>query len=86
MVVADLEAFAPLATNHFALTGGVAGIFERKGGGGRWVTQYQTEDSHKFSPADYCLFAKKRLTKGGGRHLGTPFPRPSLSHAPVLLR
>ena len=50
--MADLEAFAPLATNHFALTGGVAGIFERKGGGGRWVTQYQTEDSHKFSPAD----------------------------------
>ena len=34
MVVADLEAFAPLATSHFALTGGVAGIFERKGGGG----------------------------------------------------
>ena len=34
MVVADLEAFAPLATDHFALTGVVAGIFEGKWGGG----------------------------------------------------
>ena len=50
MVVADLEAFAPLATDHFAPTGVVAGIFEGKWGEGGF-TLCQTEDSHKFSPA-----------------------------------
>ena len=38
MVVADLEAFVPLATNHFALTGRSQDFFKflkgRVGGGG----------------------------------------------------
>ena len=68
MVVADLEAFAPLATNHFALTGGVAGIFERKGergggGGGSHSVKQRILTSFRQLIINVCLL-KKGLQRG----------------------
>ena len=64
MVVADLEAFAPLATNHFALTGGVAGIFERKGGGGGGSHSIKQRILTSFRQLIIVCLLKKGLQRG----------------------